>query len=73
MNNLDEHRKFLHEFANQLTVCDGAFRRIKKELSKDAEKEVVEGHVETGLKYMSNLTKTLRDYRQFITDLDNKA
>ena len=74
MDDLDTQRKFLHEFANHLTISDGSLRRAKKllvEESPDIEK--VGASIDMAMKYLKKLNDEVRHLRQHIHDIQDKS
>ena len=73
MSEYKKHREFIHEFANYITISEGALRRVKKLVDGgEASKEEILENLEVALKYVKKSSADIRGYRQYIHMLEKQ-
>lgn len=73
MSDYKKHREFIHEFANYITISEGAIRRVKKLMDSDeAVKPEILENLEVALKYVKKSSTDIRAYRQYIHMLEKQ-
>lgn len=76
MSEYKKHREFIHDVSNQLTISDGAIKRLKKLQASEAAIETSEdlkACMDMADKYISECIQKLREYRLFIHDLESES
>jgi hypothetical protein len=73
MSDFKKHREFIHAVSNDLAISDGVLRRVKKLRQKDhclESKQEITELLNLSDKYISDCIDRLKNYRNFIYELE---
>ena len=75
MADFKKHREFIHDISNQLSIAEGAVKRVKMLRTKDQTTEVIseiEKNLDLSEKYSSICISLLKEYRTYIHLLESQ-
>lgn len=73
MTEYEKHRKFIHDFSNEMAITEGGARRALNLLPEELKSTEIEDILEMTLKHSAACIKKLKEYRTFIHQLEKQT